>query len=164
MSDNDDIYTLRRKRKHAEAQARSTAARKKRNAPSADDLNRAAYHAVLLIYRDPKTDQAVKDRLRGTMVGLLKRALFDRAETRAAFDTDAVAPRDRLNRWLARRWYEAGKHLGPEGKRYQPLTGEPDLSDQPLNRSNGGSAQGNGQPLIENGVTARLADDFADAF
>jgi hypothetical protein len=48
---------------------------------------------------------------------------------------------------------EGLKRFSLRGKPFKPLTGKPNLSDQSLKRSNGGSDQGRGQPLIQNGVT-----------
>lgn len=164
MSDNDDIYTVRRKRKRAEAQARSVAKRKERNAPGRDDLGRAAYYVLLGLFSDEGTGKDLREGIQLQMMALMKRAGFDLVEANAAFLKDSRGTLDSLNGWLARCWYEAGKHLGPEGKPFRRLTGKRRRSDQPMTRSNGGKGQGNGQPLIESGVTFRLADSLADPF
>ncbi|MDP4006511.1 hypothetical protein [Methylobacterium sp. NEAU K] len=163
MSD-DDIYTVRHKRKRAEAQARSVAKRKKRDAPGRDDLGRAAYYVVLGLFSDEDTKKPLRTSIQAQMVALMGHAGFDLVEANAAFLKDSRGTLDSLNGWLARRWYEAGKHLGPEGKPFKRLTGKRRRSDQPMTRSNGGNGRGNGQPLIEAGVTFRLADSLTDPF
>jgi|GEM_PF-5237735 len=58
------------------------------------------------------------------MMALMKHASFDLIEANVAFLKDSRGTLNSLNGWLARRWYEAGKHLGPEGKPFKPLTGK----------------------------------------
>ncbi|SFN03431.1 hypothetical protein, partial [Methylobacterium pseudosasicola] len=123
MSDDDDIYSFRRKEKHAKAQARSTALRKKRNAPGRDDLGRAAYYVLLGLYNDPKIAKEQKTAIQGQILALMKEAGFDVFEANVAFLKDARGVLDSLNGWLCRRYMEQGKHLGPEGKPYKRLTG-----------------------------------------
>ena len=153
MADDDDIYTLRRKRKHAEAQAKSTAERKKKGAPGCDELGRAAYYTLLALYNDPKIAKEQKAAIQAQIMALMKHAGFDLIEANAAFLKDISGVLDSVNGWLCRRWMEQSRHLGPEGKPYRRLTGFGKGPDQLMNRSNGGSGQGSGQPLIENGVT-----------
>jgi hypothetical protein len=160
MSDNDDIYIVRRKRKRSEAQARSVAKRKQRSAPGRDDLGCAAYYILLGLFSDGGTEKALRTGIQLQVMALMKQAGFDLIEANAAFLKDSRGTLDSLNGWLARRWYEAGKHLGPEGKRFKPLTGKRRRSDQLMTRSNGGNGPGNGQPMIEAGVTFRLADNL----
>ena len=153
MSDNDDIYTVRRKQKRNKAQARCVAKRKKRAAPGRDDLGRAAYYVLLGLFSDEDTEKALRTGIQVQMMALMKQAGFDLIEANAAFLKDSRGTLDSLNGWLARRWYEAGKHLGPGGKPFKPLIGKRSRSDQPMTRSNGGNGQVNDQPMIEASVT-----------
>jgi hypothetical protein len=163
MSDNDDIYTVRRKRKRADAQARSTAKRKGKGAPGRDDLGRAAYYTLLALYNDPNFPKHQKAGLQRQIMAFMEKAGFDLIEANSAFLKDARGVLDSVNGWLCRRHMEQGKHLGPEGKPYRRLTGLGKRSDQLITRSNGGSSQGNGQPMIENGVTCRPTTALAEA-
>ncbi|MCJ2070770.1 hypothetical protein MKK75_18565, partial [Methylobacterium sp. J-030] len=153
---------LRRKRKRAAAQAKCTAKRKEKGAPGRDDLGRAAYYVLLALYSDEDTKAELKTGIHLQMMALMKHAGFDLIEANIAFLKDSRGTLPSLNGWLARRWYEAGNHLGPEGKLFKPLTGKRKRSDQLMTRSNGGNGQGNGQPLIENGVTSALGDGVED--
>ncbi len=83
-----------------------------KGAPRRDDLSRAAYYVALTLYGDPKIPPALKTAIQTQMMALLGRAGFSVFEANVAFLNDSADVLDDINGWLARRWYEQGKHLG----------------------------------------------------
>ena len=89
--DNDPEIVFRRARKHAKAQAKSDAARKRRKAPRRDDLARCAYYVLLLMLREAEArgDTDAADRIRRLMSRIVKDALFDPKASMSIFNEHA---------------------------------------------------------------------------
>ena len=114
-------YEIQRNERHAASQAASNAKRRAKNAPRRDDMARAAYYALLMMFCDPKTAPREKARLRGATTNLPEKAGFDRAVCRDIFNGHAAEVLDCLDGWLAQRWYAEGRRLKDNRGRYVPL-------------------------------------------
>ena len=104
---DDDLpeILIRRKRKHARAQATSVAKRKAKNAPRRDDLARAAYYVLLLIMKEAEAHDEIEraHRIRHRMLLLMQDALFDRDASAVAFDDHADTVVKDVQAWAAMR-------------------------------------------------------------
>lgn len=104
---DDDLpeILIRRKRKHARAQAKSTARRKARNAPRRDDLARGAYYVLLLTMEEAKRQGEIEraSRMRRRILLMMKDALFDRAASATAFDGYADTVIEDVKAWVGTR-------------------------------------------------------------
>ena len=101
---DDDLpeILIRRKRKHARAQAKSTARRKARNAPRRDDLARGAYYVLLLTMDEAEKQGECEraNRIRRRMLLMMEDALFDRAASALAFDGHADTVVQDVEAWV----------------------------------------------------------------
>ncbi|NEU14892.1 hypothetical protein G3T14_22830 [Methylobacterium sp. BTF04] len=116
---DDDLpeILIRRKRKHARAQAKSTARRKARNAPRRDDLARGAYYVLLLTMDEAEKQGEIEraNRIRRRMLLMMEDALFDQSASAVAFDGHADTVFQDVEAWVGtgrfakRREAEAGR-------------------------------------------------------
>ncbi|TXM66908.1 hypothetical protein FV226_22790 [Methylobacterium sp. WL12] len=104
-------YEIQRNERHAEAQGRSDAKRRGKNAPRRDDMARAAYYVLLMMFNAPKVSVEERAQLRGATTRMLKKAGFDRGAARDIFTRHAAGVIDDLDGWLAQRWYAEGRRL-----------------------------------------------------
>jgi hypothetical protein len=116
---DDDLpeILIRRKRKHARAQASSTARRKARNAPRRDDLARAAYYVLLLTLDEAEKQGEIEraNRMRRRMLLMMEDALFDRAASAMAFDGHGDTVIQDVKAWVGARRF--AKCRGAEAAR-----------------------------------------------
>ena len=94
VNDTDDDFPeilIRRKRKHARAQAASVAKRKANNAPRRDDLAHAAYYVLLLTMDEAEKQGEIEraNRMRRRMLLMMQDALFDHDASAVVFDDHA---------------------------------------------------------------------------
>lgn len=84
---------------HRQAQARSDAKRKARNAPKRDDINRAAYYVLLLAIREDEMDGS-ESQLRHRLLRLLAKAGFDEAATKPIVTRHANRAVREMEGWI----------------------------------------------------------------
>jgi hypothetical protein len=118
---DDDLpeILIRRKRKHARAQANSTARRKARNAPRRDDLARAAYYVLLLTMEEAEKQGEIEraNRMRRRMLLMMEDALFDRAASAMAFDGHADTVLQDVKAWVGARRFAKHREAEAEAAR-----------------------------------------------
>jgi hypothetical protein len=118
---DDDLpeILIRRKRKHARAQAASVAKRKANNAPRRDDLARAAYYVLLLTMEEAEKEGDIEraHRIRHRVLLTMQDAFFDRTASAIAFDDHADTVVKDVKAWVAMRKIAKRKEADAEAAR-----------------------------------------------
>lgn len=112
-------YEIDRSEAHAASQAASNKRRIDRSAPRREDMNRAAYYALLMFYEEAADEDRAG--FRDPFINVLVRAGYSREASEASFDRHVGTLFNDLDAWLAQRWYAEEQRLGDRRGRYVSL-------------------------------------------